>query len=372
VTSRTLPAFLASAAFCLSCATAQDGKNLPNEPEKISPSRPLPETTSPVPLAPGDKKGAVNSLSDSQLEQTIQTLKEKFVTPSAVTDKEMLRAKLDGLLLRLGNGASLEVGAPAEQKKIPHRFLAEVIDGRAVYIRLGEVNADSLPQIDAVLLGLTEKKISAVILDLRSVPYTQDFETAAEIARRFSPKGKVLFRLEKPSAKQERIFTANQDPIVSGVLVVLTDSKTAGAAEVVASVLRASAGALIIGSPTAGQPVEFASFSLGDGVNLQVAVAEAVSADNRKAFPNGVQPDLLLALPEEELEEIFRASAESGVGDFVFEKEQPRMNEAALISNLNPELEAASPNGEQKKIHLIDKVLQRAVDIVTAMKFLQK
>lgn len=331
----------------------------------------LPETAVGVSLVPGDRKGAVNSLSDSQLEQTLQTLKEKFVHPGAVGEKELQRARLEGILERLGGGVSLGIGVGQESKKAGHPFLAEVIDGRATYIRLGEVNADSLAQMDAVLQGLKEKKISAVIVDLRSVGYGADFEVVAEMGRRFSPKGKVLFRLEKPSAKQERIFTASQDPVFTGILVVLVDGRTAGAAEVLASVLRGAAGALVVGSPTMGQPLEYAIFPLGDGVELRVAVAEAVASDGKRSFPGGVQPDLVVGMPEEELDEIFRGSAESGVSDFVFEKERPRMNEAALISNMNPELEAGG-EGNVAKPKPIDKVLQRAVDIVTAMKVLQK
>jgi hypothetical protein len=41
-------------------------------------------------------------------------------------------------------------------------------------------------------------------------------------------------------------------------------------------------------------------------------------------------------------DQIFRESKEKGVSQFVFDPERRRMNEASLVANLNPEIEAIS------------------------------
>jgi len=328
---------------------------------------PAPAPATPPVTEPGDLQTLINSLGEAQIEAATSALREGFVQPSALSDRELRRAQFAGLLQRLGSGAELALET-GEQPASATPFLGEVIDGRIGYIRLQAVNAADLAQMDALLADFVQKELPAVILDLRAVPFGSDFETAAEMARRFSPKGRLLFRLERPGAKQERLFTANQDPLFSGKLVVLTGPETAGAAEILAGVLRQAAGAIIIGQPTAGQPVEFQNLPLGGNLLLRFAVAEAILGDDQRFFQKGLLPDLKIESDPAQEKEIFRQSSEKGVSDFIFEKERPRLNEAALIANANPEIDSA--NG-QVSTALMDRPLQRAVDVVTALQLFQ-
>jgi len=329
------------------------------------------EAPTPPPL-PTNPRELLNLLSDAQLEQATKTLQENFLNPSAMNEREMRRARLEGLLGRLGPGAEILPSKKAEKHTLRHPFLAEIIDGRVGYVRLGGVKQDDLAQLDTVLIDLADKEVEALILDLRGVPHSADFEIAADFARRFAPKGRLLFRVEKPSAKQERIFTSNQDPAFQGTLVVLTDRRTGGAAEVLAGVLRGAAEAMILGGTTAGKPVEFTAFPLGGGMEIHVAVAEAVLGENERAFPGGIAPDLEILIEPARQEELFRIASERGVSGLVFEKERPRMNEAALISNRNPEIDGSDVEEDEEGETPVrsegqDAILQRAVDIVTAL-----
>lgn len=334
---------------------------------KPAPS-PKPAATS-VPSKPVD---LVNLLNEAQLEQAVELLKTQFLNPASLNEQELRRARLEGLLGRLGPGAQLYLENPAVPEEGNIRFLAEVLDGKIGYIRLGKLDADMLTQLDAVLAGFEDKKIRSVVLDLRSVGYSADYEQAAAFARRFCEKGKLLFRLQKPSAKQERIFTSNQDPVFNGTIVVLTDDRTAGAGEILAAILRQHARAMVVGSRTAGQAVEFSEVSLGAGVILKIAVAEATVPDAEAIYPRGVKPDIAVTLSREKQNEIFKLSAEKGVSQFVYEKERPRMNEAALIANLNPEIDGTNPAPKTgENLGLKDTVLQRAVDLLTALAFFE-
>ena len=72
--------------------------------------------------------------------------------------------------------------------------------------------------------------------------------------------------------------------------------------------------------------------------------------------------------------EIFQQSREKGMMTFVAETARPHLNEAALISGKNPELEAMelaqkkSRNPDKVTVH--DLVLQRALDLVTSLAIL--
>lgn len=224
-----------------------------------SPS-PTPEPSaspSPTPTPPSrTTRELINGLKDEDVEKALQTFKEGFFDGSKVDDKEMKRATLEGLVRRLSPGAAIVSASTKSSPRPQTPFLAEILDSHSAYVRPGALTKDTLAQFDAALASFSQKQIDAVILDLRGLSESGDFETASEFARRFCPKGKLLFSIEKPSAKQERIFTSNQDPAFQGVVVLLTDSETSGAAEALAGTLRLNAGAMIIGSETTGQAVD--------------------------------------------------------------------------------------------------------------------
>lgn len=358
-------------------AVAQDVR--PAQPVPVQPAQavdpsPTPEmavvepTPEPTPIpTPPPLRTMVDGLSESQIDQAIAALRSGFLDPSKTEEKSLHRATLEGLVRRLSPGAAITTEEDAARIATPGNFLAEILDARIGYVRLGGLDPESLAQMDAALENFATNKLRAVILDLRDTPPSQNFDFAADFARRFTPKGRLLFTIQKPSVKQERILTANQDPTFSDVLVVLTDRDTAGAAEALAATLRLNSKAMIIGDTTSGEAVEFADIPLGDGKILRVAVAQVVLPEVGPIFPGGVQPDIAASLPTAVQAEIFALSREKGVSQFIFENERPYLNEAALVANTNPELDPALADRAYQETW--DSVLQRAVDLVTAISF---
>lgn len=349
---------------------------IPPEPTTPAPEMEVPTpvaTPSPMPTpeptpAPTERE-MINVLSETQVEQAITSLRTNFLDSGKTSDKELRRATLEGLIARLSPGATIKLESEITPGSQPGNFLAEIIDDRIGYLRPAALDAESLSQVDVALSNFSEKKLKALILDLRNTRATRDFETAADFARRFCEKGKLLFSVQKPAAKQERIFTSNLDPAFSGVLVVLIDEDTAGAPEALAATLRVNAQAMIVGTQTSGEAVEFEDTPLGEGKMLRVAVAQVVLPGSGAIYPNGVTPDIQAGLSQDDQAEIFRLSSERGVSQFVFENERPRLNEAALVANTNPEMDAEVYQNRNAAPRLKDTVLQRAVDLVTAIRF---
>jgi len=299
----------------------------------------------------------------------VDALQANFLSPSALDAASKQKAMLEGLIRRLSPGVAILSGDSAKNRPEAVPFLAEILDDRAGYLRPGKLDASTLSQLDVALASFSEKKLPAMILDLRGVAGGSGFEPAADFARRFCPKGKILFSIQKPSAKQERILTSNQIPAYEGILVVLADVDTAGAAEALAATLRLNAGAMIVGSDTAGEAVEFSEVPLGGGKVLRVAVSQAVLPETPAIFPGGVKPDIAISLPPGTLAEIHLATKDKGISQFVFDSERPRMSEAALVASTNPEIESAR---DRPRPPLRDTVLQRAMDLVTAVTFYKR
>jgi hypothetical protein len=323
----------------------------------------------PAPTPTPTLREAVDSLDESQIQKAIDALNANYLSPEALDDVSRQRALLEGLLLRLGAGADLNSAGKPSAQSIP--FLAEILDGRIGYIRLGTMDAAALKQTDSALGNFGDKSIPAVILDLRGIPGGSEFDTAADFARRFCPKGKILFTIEKPNAKQERILTADRDAVFQGILVLLTDADTSGAAEALAATLRANSNGMIVGAKTAGGAVESSEFPIGGGKTIRLAVSRVSLPGTGPLFPAGVKPDIEISLPAETQNKIFELTKEKGVSQFVFDTERPRLNEAALVANTNPEISSsAAPDDDTEPLR--DTVLQRAVDLVTAISFYKK
>jgi len=185
------------------------------------------------------------------------------------------------------------------------------------------------------------------------------------------PKGKTLWTLRKTAAHQDRAFTSDRDPVFQGTTMVLLDGETSGPAEAMAAALKAHDQVLLIGQPSAGRGVEYSDFPLTSGKILRVAVAEVIGPNGLSLFPDGVKPDLPVELPLAQKHQIFSQSAQRGLTNFVFERERPHFNEAALIAGTNPEIELRQQRrGPEESLQ--DSVLQRAVDVITSLAIFQK
>jgi hypothetical protein len=355
----------------------------PTSPAPAQPVRPppiasgSPAAPSPSPARKPTTRQLVDSLSPADLQAVITLLKSNFTNPDAITDTELSRATVEGLMVRLPRGVILLPSKESAPLEAPSAFYSEVLDGRIGYLRLGSLNGANLQAMDKSLGNFAAKKVDALIIDLRYSQGTNDFAVAAEFAKRFCPKSKPLFTLRKPAARQDRVFSSDRDPAFRGLIMVLADGDTSGGAEALASALRFHDKALVIGKPSAGRAVEYSDLPLPGGKILRVAVAEAVSPEGRSLFADGIRADLPVEMPAADKRQIFQLSAEKGMGPFVYETGRPHMNEAALLAGTNPEVEAwgaAQPRrgrgSEKPPPH--DTVLQRALDVVTSLEVYQK
>jgi hypothetical protein len=95
---------------------------------------------------------------------------------------------------------------------------------------------------------------------------------------------------------------------------------------------------------------------------LRLAVAEVLVA-GQAIYPRGLRPDIEIAQDPAERESILAAALTKGAAGFVFEQERAQFDEAALVAGTNPELDRVATDPG-----LIDRPLQRAVDLVTALR----
>jgi Peptidase family S41 len=342
-------------------------------PAAASPSASIAARVSP----PESTAPPIDALDAADLQQALALIRNNYVARDLLSDTEMNRAALAGLLGRLGRSVLLLPARGGEPASSPPPFYREIIDGHIGYLRPGALSKSDLQETDATLQNFAGKKVDAIILDLRGTTETNDYAVAAEFAKRFVPKEKPLFTLRGPMAKQERVFTSNQEPAYNGFIILLVDGETAGAPEALAGALRFYDKAIVIGETTAGRAVQYSDLPLPSGKILRVAVAAIVLPNQRACFPEGIRPDLPVMMSREAKRQIFQQSLTNGIAPFVFESDRPHLNEAALLAGTNPEIEAAQAaqqrharGGVQPVLH--DAALQRAVDLISSIDVYQK
>ena len=168
----------------------------------------------------------MDSLSEADLDQMLRLLKESYQKPEALSDIEMKRALIQGIMQRLAPGAEI-----IKESSVPSGdlspFRAEVLANRIGYARLGSINPTNLGSLDLALVDFEAKKIGSMVLDLRATPPGMDFASVANICQRFCPKGLTLFSIKRSSQK-DQIFSTIADPSYRGTLALLVDSSNAG------------------------------------------------------------------------------------------------------------------------------------------------
>lgn len=353
--------------------TAGSSTPSPGKPTGALSNSPASTIGSPSPsLSPSpSSEQLVNSLTTADLQAAISLLKANFTKPDAINETDLSRATLQGLMVRLGHGLMLLPNKPNVIAETAAPFYGEILENHIGYLRAGSLSNANLQTMDKKLIEFSSRKVDALIIDLRSSS-SDDFTAAADFAKRFCPKGKTLFTLRK-AGKQDRAFTSDRDPTYQGLTFILVDADTGGGAEALAAAVRGLNKTLTIGQPTAGRAVEYSDLPLPSGKILRVAISEVTAPDGQSLYPQGVKPDLPVEMSMADKRQIFQVSMDKGMSSFVHDTERPHMNEAALISGTNPELESA----EQRRVRGLDKmprdgVLQRALDLITSLEIFQR
>ena len=314
----------------------------------------------------------VDTLGPDDVAKAVAALKQNFVHPQDLSDAQMARATLQGLLDRLSPAVTLLSGSAVAAAAQP--FYSELY-GHIGYLRIGEFNKANFGKAAEAVQDWGSEKANAVVLDLRGTPPNGDFEGSAALGALFCPKGTELFSLESAQGNketEENVTVEDAPAQFKGVLVVLVDADTAEAPEALAAALQKRAKALIVGDRTAGKPYEYTDVPVSDGV-LRMATAQVILPDGKQPSENGLIPDISVGLGSVAKADIMKSITAKGIASVVLEQSRPHLNEAALVAHTNPEVDEieAEQSGRKPPEIPIDRQLQRALDLVTSISIYQ-
>ena len=169
------------------------------------------------------------------------------------------------------------------------------------YIKIRSFSKNTSVDLDKALAELEKKEISKLILDLRNNPGGL-LNQAVEVTDRFLNRENLIVYTKGRSDEQNMRFTSHDK--VAGVsypLIVLVNSGSASASEIVAGALQDLNRAIILGTPTFGKGSVQTIIPLSDGSALRLTTARYYTPSGRVIQENGIEPDIIIErkIPEE-------------------------------------------------------------------------
>ncbi|KPV41052.1 peptidase S41 [Thiohalorhabdus denitrificans] len=163
------------------------------------------------------------------------------------------------------------------------------------YLRVKQFQQDTGAKVREHLNKLQDKRESGelrgLVLDLRNNPGGV-LSAAVEVADAFVEGGKIVYT-EGRESNSDMTLNANPDQALNGKpMVVLVNSGSASASEIVAGALQDAERALVVGTPTFGKGSVQSILELSDGSGLKLTTARYFTPAGRSIQAEGIDPDI--------------------------------------------------------------------------------
>jgi carboxyl-terminal processing protease len=165
-------------------------------------------------------------------------------------------------------------------------------------LRMTSFTERSDSEVAGVLDSFTQQGVQRLVLDLRGNPGGL-LEPAVEVASRLTSASPIVW--QENAEGQRYGYERHADrPAIDWPIVVLVDRGSASASEVIASALRDSGRATLVGQRTFGKGTVQYLHQLSDGAGLRVTAARWISPGGTHLDQGGLDPDVLITEPRTE------------------------------------------------------------------------
>jgi len=192
------------------------------------------------------------------------------------------------------------VRARIEIHPVRYEYRSETGLGNVGYIRLTQFSANASEEMEEAINDLEKQGVDGYILDLRSNPGGL-LQSSIEIAEMWLDEGRIVSTVNRQGISDEQ-FADGDSFLTDKPLVVLVDGGSASASEILSGALQDQDRALLIGTQTFGKGLVQSVRPLGDGSGLAITVAKYLTPDGRDINKEGISPDIVVELSEDQVE----------------------------------------------------------------------
>lgn len=162
------------------------------------------------------------------------------------------------------------------------------------YLRIAMFARDTPKHIARHLKRLKEKKVRALLIDLR-MNRGGALKASIQAAGMFLKQGAPIVRLRKRDKPEEVSKATGPDHAAGWPIAVLMNGKTASGAELFAAALKESRGARLIGTKTYGKWNVQMLTKLSNGFWVKYTVGQFFSPRGKSYQGRGLRPDITIA-----------------------------------------------------------------------------
>jgi carboxyl-terminal processing protease len=185
-------------------------------------------------------------------------------------------------------------------------------EGGVGYIRLTQFSAKASEEMRDAIQELEDKGVNGYVLDLRSNPGGLLY-SSIEIARMWLDEGTIVSTVNRQGeADRQR---ANNRALTDKPLVVLVNGGSASASEILSGALQDNDRATLVGTQTFGKGLVQSVRGLGDGSGLAVTIAKYLTPSGRDINKEGIPPDIIFELTEEQAKALQQDRTKVGTPD---------------------------------------------------------
>jgi carboxyl-terminal processing protease len=174
---------------------------------------------------------------------------------------------------------------------------AELIDTSYGYVRVNQFSENTARELSRAVDRLTDANdgmLDGMVLDLRNNPGGV-LDAAVDVSDLFLDSG-LIVSADGRTVESRFSRSAHRGDILDGApIVVLVNSGSASASEIVASALQDHNRAVIVGTPTFGKGLVQTVMPLSRGRAIKLTTSRYYTPSGASIHEVGVQPDLLVA-----------------------------------------------------------------------------
>jgi carboxyl-terminal processing protease len=173
---------------------------------------------------------------------------------------------------------------------------SRMLDDSIGYVKIIQFQGQTADELEKAMKGLEAKGMKKMVLDLRNDPGGL-LDSSVDVSGKFLPKDSLVVYLQGRQKADRKDFTTTSAKTPRDYpVVVLVNTGSASASEIVAGALQDSKRALIVGTQTFGKGSVQTVFPL-DGGGLRLTTAKYYTPSGRSIQNVGITPDIEVKLP---------------------------------------------------------------------------
>ena len=191
---------------------------------------------------------------------------------------------------RPSTGKTLTFNITRAQIQVPNVTMHYISQDHIADIQVVQFSSGVSDELKTAILQAKKDGATKIILDLRNNPggYLQE---AIDTASEFMASGTVVIQQDS-SGNQTKYTVTGQTVDTKIPMVVLVNSNTASAAEIVTAALQDNGRAIVMGTQTYGTGTVLQEFNLSDGSAILLGVDEWLTPNGKFIRKTKIQPNI--------------------------------------------------------------------------------